>query len=439
MPRVSEKVMKSYQFLCEKEKTGQSFTKSELSEATGWAIRSVTAYLNKKLESFISRKGDEYYVQGIKSFKDEEYIRLMSQKDTLSKEPKKPLLPSEVEMFIQKARESAILAVDVYNRPGAIFRTEAFMVLMVIACNALFHAIFERNGVLYHYIDENGNPVKVDGELKIWELSKCVSEYFKDSTNPVKSNIEFMIGLRNKVEHRYLPGIDPNVAGECQAFLINFDELLVEKFGEYYAIKESLALPLQTTTLRSTAQIEAIKKHQGKHYDIVKQYIDVFRSGLPDSIYQDSKYSFRVYLIPKVGNHESSSDMALEFINYDPSHKDDIRNLDKIVALIKEQRIPVVNSGTFKPCQVAREVEKTIEKPFKIHHHTLAWKMYKIRKAGKEAKNCNSKYCHFDEPHQDYVYTQEWIDFLIKKLSSENEYRKLLASSKNKEQMNIFN
>ena len=51
-------------------------------------------------------------------------------------------LPYEVKSLLIKARESALLAVETYNRPSAHFRSGAYVVLMIIAWTSLFHALF---------------------------------------------------------------------------------------------------------------------------------------------------------------------------------------------------------------------------------------------------------------------------------------------------------
>jgi len=40
-------------------------------------------------------------------------------------------LPYEVKALLQKARDSAILAVETYNHPTAVFRSAAYVVLML--------------------------------------------------------------------------------------------------------------------------------------------------------------------------------------------------------------------------------------------------------------------------------------------------------------------
>lgn len=51
-----------------------------------------------------------------------------------------PRLPAEVRANVQKAREAGLLAVETYNRPATVFRSAGFIVLMVVAWTALFHA-----------------------------------------------------------------------------------------------------------------------------------------------------------------------------------------------------------------------------------------------------------------------------------------------------------
>lgn len=425
--RISQQTIQSYEFLVEKEKASQSFTLPDLESATGWKKSTITTYITKKWASFLTRNGDDYIVNGVMQYSLEAYSRLMSQNQSLSTEPLKPLLEDHVERLVVKARDAAMNALDAYNRPNTAFKTEGFIVMMIIAWRYLFHAYFEKIQQDYRHYDKQQNLVIIDGEEKHWELSQCIKQYYQDREDPVKSNLECMIGLRNKIEHRYVPAFDAHITGECQAMLLNFDEFLVTEFSDFYAIRESLTVPLQTSNTRSESQITAMKKFQGKHYDELMEYIDTFRDGLPDHIYQDLRYSFRVYLIPKLGNHITSSDTSFEFIRYDQTKPDDIEALRKLVVLIKDRQVPVANLGAYKPSGVARKVASLIGREFKVHHHTLAWKMYSARKAGCAPDGCNTKFCQFDQVHNDYIYTQEWVDFLVGKLSNSAEYEKLLA------------
>ena len=85
---------------------------------------------------------------------------------------------------------------------------------------------------------------------------------------------------RNKIEHRYVPAFDLDIFGECQAMLLNFETLLTDTFGTYYALNNTLSFPLQTSSARNHEQTKAIKKVESKHYLELKNYIDSCRDSL---------------------------------------------------------------------------------------------------------------------------------------------------------------
>jgi len=98
----------------------------------------------------------------------------------------------KVKELLEKAKDSALLAVEIYNKPRTSFRSGGFIVFMSIAWLALFHAIFERKGVKYFY-RKNGRFVIIDEERKAWELGECVKKYYKEQNNPIRKNLDFLL------------------------------------------------------------------------------------------------------------------------------------------------------------------------------------------------------------------------------------------------------
>lgn len=426
MKRNIEKTKLSYSFLKNMCDNKQPFTVDDISNATGWSNTTTKTYIGKKWKGLLSKNKNSFTVDSHNfQYSEAEYIRMMSQVNEYSSNPYKPELSENTEMLIVKAKESGILAIDIYNRPMTSFRSQGFIVMMIIAWTSLLHAIFENEGIDYYY-KKNGSIDKIDGDKKAWELSKCIEQY-TGIPQAVKENIKMFIILRNKIEHRYSPLFDLDICGECQALLNNFEELITSRFGSYYSLGNTLTIPLQVLSSRPSWQTDTARQFQSKHYKELKSFIDTYRRGLSDEIYSDMKYSFRVYLIPKNGNHYSSSDTAIEFVKYDPSQPDLFEKLEKDITLIKEKRVQVANQGRFKPKDVCSVVSKQIDKKFSISNHTQAWKFYEVRKKGQQPDGCNTVYCQYDEPHQDYIYTQAWVDFLIDKLSDEDEYKHVLS------------
>ncbi|MCD6501372.1 DUF3644 domain-containing protein, partial [bacterium] len=128
-------------------------------------------------------------------------------------------LPKKVKSSLEKAKDSALLAVETYNKPAITFKSGAYVVLMSIAWTCFFHAVFFRKKIKPYYKDKRGwRYLIVDGDYKYWELSKCINEYFgSDTGDPIRKNLEFFSGLRNKIVHKSIPSIDSDIFGECQA------------------------------------------------------------------------------------------------------------------------------------------------------------------------------------------------------------------------------
>ena len=309
-----------------------------------------------------------------------------------------------------------MLAVDVYNKPATAFRSGAYIVLMTIAWTSLFHAIFERRRVAYFYRSKNSRRyVRVGGEKKAWELGECLSAYYGSRQPPQRSNLELFIDLRNKIEHRFMPQLDPEIAGECQALLMNYEDVLVAEFGPRYALASDLAFPLQVTRIRSTPRATAQKRLQAKEFGKVKAFLDQFRASLDPATWKGSEFSFRVFMIPKIGNHPASSDLAVEFVKYDEEKPQDMEQYNRVLALIKERQIPVANAGLLKPGAVVKRVAAELNRPFNSHHHVVAWRHFGVRPPAKAANpaSCNPKFCRYDSAHSDYLYTEDWVAHLV--------------------------
>jgi len=339
--------------------------------------------------------------------------------------------PQKVKELLEKTKDSALLAVEIYNKPRTSFRSGGFIVFMSIAWLALFHAIFERKRIKYFY-RKNGRFVIIDGERKAWELGECVKKHYKDQNNPVRKNLDFFIKLRNKIEHRFLPQLDNDIFGECQAMLINFENLLTSEFGEEHAIKENLVFALQFSSILQERQQQALKIKESKGYKNVKQFIENYRGYLSDNVRNSLNYSFKVFLIPKVGGHEGTSDVAIEFVKYDPTKPEEMEKYQKFLIGIKEKQVPMQGLRAGKVCEkVSNALKIKMPQNWQFnpsHQHVKCWKYYKVRplKVSSFPEKTNRKYCFYNSNYNSYEYTEEWVRLLINELSKEEVYKKIM-------------
>lgn len=330
--------------------------------------------------------------------------------------------------LLEKARHSALLAVETYNRPSAPFRTHGYVVLMQIAWTALFHAVFVRDGIKPDHRVRGRRFVVVDGEPKWWELDECVTRHWQGRETAVTRNLRFIIGLRNKIEHRNLPELDIHVLGECQSMLFNFETLLEQEFGAEFAINESLVVPLQLSRLHAPNAGDALRHLIKPLPGELGTWVQAFRSSLSQEEYDSPEFSFRVLLIPELKNNPSRDAISVRFIPYEPGKSPD---MDQAIAMIKRSQVPIVNQGLVKPGQVVKDVQKRLGAVtnFTMAVHTQCWRFFGVRPSSDDEhpENCHTNHCIYDKAHEDYVYTSEWVEFLVAELSKPGRLVEIMA------------
>lgn len=327
---------------------------------------------------------------------------------------------------LESSIDCALLAVEIYNKPRAPFRVESFITHMIIAWTRLLHAHFNQTiGETYFYKEKNGRFKIIDGERKAWELKTCIQKYGQLS-DPIKTNLDFFIRLRNKIEHRTInkEEIGIMIFGECQSLLYNYENELIKIFGIEYAMNESLAYSLQFSRLRTAKQTQASRQLLSSEYKEVIEFIRKYRNNIKEDVFSSQEYSIKLIQVPKIGN-TGRNDLAVEFVNWNSLSEDDKKKYDKLITIVKDKvvRTEAINAGKLKPGKVITAVNK--KSPTKINHadhkHILAvLKIRPYKEFGEEQDpfDTNSKYCHYDEAHNDYLYQECWVDFLVGNLTS---------------------
>ena len=266
-------------------------------------------------------------------------------------------LSKEVKQCLNKALDSALLAVETYNKPAIKFKSSGYIVLMSIAWTALFHAIFYKRKIKSIY-KEGRFYKRVNEDLQFWELTTCVRKYFEDVNNPIRKNIEFFIPLRNKIEHKFLPELDANIFAECQSFLLNFDKIVEQEFGVCYCLRESLSFALQLFPSSETLE-KVVRKN--KDLDEILEFIEKYRSSITTDVLKSGEYAFKAFLI-QVSNHKSKDVLPIQFYPYDKMTDEEKRSVDRITALVKLKTIPVGNMNKLKPKDVVAKSAKGLGK-----------------------------------------------------------------------------
>jgi hypothetical protein len=324
--------------------------------------------------------------------------------------------------MVQNAKREALLAVDLYNRPTSMRSVEGYVVHMMIAWINLLHAVFERRGVDYRYRQQNGWFVRTeDGDPKTWDLRRSAREYFPNQADPMRRNLEFFIGLSNKIEHHYASGLGQAIAGKSQALLLNFEAILIREFGGQEALGDELRFPVFISQLTADA-VDSLRRLYAQLPRRVRTYIEDFDASVADPVREDSAYEFRVYMVEKLARTAGHADLAVEFVRRDSLTAEQLAVLDEAVVMIRDRRIEVANLDKLKPHEVVARVKQQVPW-FNRTHHIRAWKFHRVRPAdgAEDPTQTDVRYCVYDRPHKDYLYTEAWVRKLSKDLSEASE------------------
>ncbi|MUV24956.1 DUF3644 domain-containing protein [Burkholderia thailandensis] len=167
--------------------------------------------------------------------------------------------------LLAKSREAALCAVRVFNDPHVSFKSETFIVLMVVAWTYLLHAHYRRKGVEYRYFTKEGARRKFDrtkhGAFRYWELERCLNEKTSPIDRDTANNLRFLVGLRHEIEHQMTRSLDNFLSGRYQACSLNYNEYVKKLFGKRYGLDSYLTYSIQFIEL-SEEQISGTSAHR---------------------------------------------------------------------------------------------------------------------------------------------------------------------------------
>lgn len=337
---------------------------------------------------------------------------------------------------VAASRDEASLAVRLYNDPAEPRSFEAFVVHMHLAWLYLLHAVFTRDGVDHRHWDpsRSGRLVKIDGEPKLWALSDCVKHRWPAADDPVRRNLDFTIALRNKIEHRFAArqgAMSLTFGGHAQAMLLNFEAELSGQFGAEASLATRLRFPVFVGSFTADGE-QALRRLRAALPASLRTFAASFTSGLDPSVSNDSRFEFRLRLIPELAPRDPDA-LALQFSRLDDmteEQKKAVVALGRSGAVItREQSRPVANAGRIKPRQAAKAIEDSIPFVFTGNSFTAAWKKLGVRPPNGEPhpERTDERYCVYDELHRDYGYTKAYVKKVAKAASTEDGFRDLVG------------
>lgn len=331
---------------------------------------------------------------------DEEIARFRYEKSLV--DLKSGLSPIDDERLF-RARESMLAAVENFNSPTKLFKVQIFPVLSQIAWTYLLHEYYDRKGV--QIVNADGNSLLL-GQMLLRQ--DCPLE------GDVKKNLNALKILRDNVEHKLLASIGRTYWTLFQANCLNFDQTIRKLFGEQAGLQDSLALSLQFGKM----QLDQLAKLQA--YDLtpaIEAIDEAIAQGAGIDGKEGAAYKFKVsYQLEKATKGESN----IVFNKTNPN---------AAISNILTQKVVGDELWPHKPTQVVQLVRQKTGQNFTTHHHQLAWKKFgaRPRNGAKNPSDCKKDYCHFHSAHNDYTYSDKWVEFLAGVAMNPEEFATLKA------------
>jgi hypothetical protein len=347
--------------------------------------------------------------------------------------------PTKFMQMVDASTDEASLAVRLYNDPSEPRSFEAFVVHMHLAWLYLLHAELTRAGVDFRYWTTVGKVrrlIKVDGEPKQWELARCVEERWPNEKEPVRANLGFFIGLRNKIEHRYArqqEALTVAVGGHAQALLLNYEEELTSQFGDKSSLATRLRFPVFIGSFTDEGE-RALRRLRSQLPAPLRTFIAEYDAGLDEDVANDPHYEFRLRVVQELTKKDADA-LAVQFTRFDDLTDEQRATVEEMgkkgAVIVREQKRGVVGHGLMRPTEAAKAIEAEIPFKFTSGLFTKAWKKLGVRPpvGDSHPERTNDKYCYYDERHKDYGYTAAYVAKVARECNTEAKFRKFLETT----------
>jgi hypothetical protein len=203
--------------------------------------------------------------------------------------------------LIKKSRESALAAVQIFNNPNIMFKSEIYVVLIIIAWTYLLHAYYRDKKIDYRFFEEKNGRKKYQktkrGAIKYWELERCLNENECPVDKDTANNLKFLIGLRHEIEHQMTTQIDDYLSARFQACCLNYNQYIKHFFGDKHGVDRHLSFSLQFSSI-SDEQLDLLSDRNDLPPHI-QMYIEGFDGQLSEQEFNSPKYAYRVLFVAK--------------------------------------------------------------------------------------------------------------------------------------------
>jgi Protein of unknown function (DUF3644) len=337
--------------------------------------------------------------------------------DKLKKKPSKT-----TKEMIQSSLDSALLAIESFNKPNTNFKTENFIILMINAWLKILHAY------LNHALKGSHRESSIDKTLKrrkTLSFRRSLDMVFEKGliSKPAKANLEFCAELRDQIEHSYIRSkyIDAEYCGRFQYMVNNYEAFIKDNFGQEYLENHRLTFALQFSSIYlSPEQKQRIKHELSNDAKSLLSHLNDYEKLATRDLDPDDlrRYPLSVGIYLNRVSSPSKADAIINIIQAGISDQecDDVLNM---------LQTPLEREG-WKPQRIVDEVNNGLAENKHIHlsHLHPISIVFRVKPDCKKNKQMAKeqtikKFCFWHKYTENYLYTQEYISFLINLFSND--------------------
>ena len=310
--------------------------------------------------------------------------------------------------LIEKAIESFVLGIEIYNKPTIKYRVEGFSFFICNAWELMLKA---------HLIKTNGfsSIFYKDNTKKTISLENCIKLVFTNSKDPLRKNLETIVKLRNTSTHFVVEEYEMLYIPLFQACVFNFND----KMSTFHEVDMTSVIPQNFLSL--SVSMKAINTQE-----IKAKYPEEIANGIlsqKDTIDNLSEMNNSNFAIKIIHNHfiTKNKEEATSFVAIDNSNENTVK-----VKIIK-QMIDPNNTHIYTAKRGIRKINEKLRKSgiilkynqkdveFNMHHFTNLTEYFKIKE--------NESFCYIYKPNStpSYTYSQQAIDFIFGELEKDSE------------------
>lgn len=264
--------------------------------------------------------------------------------------------------LLVKAREAMIQAVQCFNNPTSLFKSEIFIVVAVIGWTYLLHWHYRRVGVDYRHMAKDGSPILTKhGAEKHWELEMCLDSPSCPVDDVMKANLRFLIGIRHEIEHQMTRRIDAAISAKLQACCLNFNRSIKALAGDRLGLDRELSIAMQFSGIERE-QRDLLLKDIDLPPNILAMHA-AFEGELTDELIRDPRYGYRVALVEISVNSRGKADEVVEFVRSGSEKSDQVTRV-----MFKHAEKP-----KYKPKQIVAMMKEGGFPRFTVTDHSNLW------------------------------------------------------------------